>query len=55
MKHLATLSRYPSRAQNDLCSGFESDFQVQLCFLLEVLQTIFPAFVDSKRPTQQTR
>lgn len=52
MKHIAAISRRPARAQSNLCSGFESDYQVLLCFLLEVLTTIFPAFVDSKTPTQ---
>lgn len=52
MKHVRYISRRPSRAQSSLCTGFESDYQVLLCFLLEVLQTVFPFVEDSKTPTQ---
>ena len=52
MKHVLLLSRRPSHAQSDLCTGFQSDYQVLLCFLLEIIQTVFPAFSDSKTPTQ---
>ncbi|MBX3179899.1 MAG: hypothetical protein KF886_21315 [Candidatus Hydrogenedentes bacterium] len=52
MKHLQTLSRRPEKAQSPLCSGFQNDYHVLLCFLLELVQTVFPAFADSKTPTQ---
>ncbi|MDP2326289.1 MAG: hypothetical protein Q8N51_19985 [Gammaproteobacteria bacterium] len=55
MKHISHISRRPAKAQGDLCSGFESDYQVLLCFLLEVLQIIFPFIEDSKTPTQSAR
>ena len=52
MNHVRTISRRPLKAQSSLCTGFESDYQVLLCFILEVLQTIFPSIEDSKTPTQ---
>jgi hypothetical protein len=52
MKHLMPLSRCPEPAQADICTGISSDYQALLCFLVEVLQTIFPAITDSKTPTQ---
>lgn len=52
MKHLNLLSRRPERAQADICAGIASDYQALLCFLVEVLQTIFPSIADSKTPTQ---
>jgi len=52
MSHLNIISKRPSRAQSALCTGLQSDYQVLLCFLLEVLQTVFPSITDSKTPTQ---
>lgn len=52
MKHLMLLSRRPDGAQTTLCSGISSDYQALLCFLLEVIQTIFPSLADAKTPTQ---
>jgi hypothetical protein len=52
MKHLLLLSRRPERAQADICTGITSDYQALLCFLVEVLQTIFPSIAESKTPTQ---
>lgn len=52
MKHIHHISRSPAKAQSNLCTGFESDYQVLLCFILEVLQTVFPFIEDSKTPTQ---
>lgn len=52
MKHLMLLSRRPDRAQTALCTGITSDYQALLCFLIEVLQTVFPSFAESKTPTQ---
>lgn len=52
MKHISHISRRPSKAQSSLCTGFGSDYQVLLCFILEVLQTIFPSIETSKTPTQ---
>lgn len=52
MKHLAPVSRRPIQAQSDVCTNLQSDYQALLCFVLEVLQTIFPSVIDSKTPTQ---
>jgi len=52
MKHLSLLSRRPEKAQAAICTGISSDYQALLCFLVEVLQTIFPSIADSKTPTQ---
>jgi len=52
MRHLNCLSRRPRQAQSALCSNIGSDYQALLCFIIEALQTVFPAFADSKTPTQ---
>ena len=52
MKHLSPLSRCPERAQSSICTNITSDYQALLCFLVEVLQTIFPSLADAKTPTQ---
>ena len=52
MKHLMLLSRCPEPAQAAICTGITSDYQALLCFLVEVLQTIFPSLAESKTPTQ---
>ncbi|MBL7649714.1 MAG: hypothetical protein JNK74_26360 [Candidatus Hydrogenedentes bacterium] len=52
MKHLALLSKRPERAQADICTSISSDYQALLCFLVEVLQTIFPTLAEAKTPTQ---
>lgn len=52
MKHIGLVSRRPVRAQSDICTGIGSDYQALLCFLVQVLQTVFPSLIDSKTPTQ---
>lgn len=52
MKHITRISRCPEPAQADICTGIASDYQALLCFLVEVLQTIFPSITESKTPTQ---
>ena len=52
MKHIRFVSKRPARAQGDLCTGFQSDYQVLLCFVLEIVQTVFPALTEAKEPTQ---
>ncbi len=52
MKHVTLVSRRPARGQTAICSGIGSDYQALLCFLVEVLQTVFPSLIDSKTPTQ---
>ena len=52
MKHVVCISRRPVRAQSDICTGIGSDYQALLCFLIQVLQTIFPSIIDTKTPTQ---
>lgn len=52
MKHLALLSKRPERAQADICTSISSDYQALLCFLVQVLETIFPTLAEAKTPTQ---
>lgn len=52
MKHLALLSKRPDQAQSDICTSISSDYQALLCFLVEVIQTIFPTLAEAKTPTQ---
>jgi hypothetical protein len=54
MKHLAPLTKRPPSAQSDVCTNLQSDYQALLCFVLEVLQVIFPSIIESKTPTQTT-
>ena len=52
MKHLMLLSRRPDRAQTTFCTTVTSDYQALLCFLIQVLETVFPSIADAKTPTQ---
>lgn len=52
MRHLMMISRRPERAQTTFCSTVTSDYQALLCFLIQVIETVFPTLADSKTPTQ---
>lgn len=55
MKHLNTLSKMPVKAQTGLCENFESDLQVKLCFLIQILtEFVLPAQGKSLDGTDTT-
>jgi len=56
MKHLASISRVPLRAQTDggfeICNDIANDFQAQLCFVTELLVRFFLPILDSKNSSE---
>ena len=49
MKHIHTLSQLPKPAQSAaLCSNIESDFQAELCFIVEILISFALPLLSSK-------
>ena len=54
MKHVMAVSKAPPKAQSGLCQSFESDLQVQLCFLLELLTQFFLPVAAIKNPEDDT-
>jgi len=52
MKHLNMLSKTPVKAQTGLCENFESDLQVKLCFLIQILtEFVLPVQGKTTEPT----
>ncbi len=50
MKHLNTVSRTPMKAQTGICDNFQSDLQVKLCFLIQILTNFILPLDSSKNP-----
>ncbi len=50
MRHIRPVSSMPAKATSTLCSDFQSDFQVQLCFIVELLTGLFLPIFEIKNP-----
>jgi hypothetical protein len=50
MRHIRPVSSVPAKATSALCSDFQSDFQVQLCFIVELLTGLFLPIFEIKNP-----
>ncbi len=48
MKHLNDVSRAPMKAQTGICENFQSDLQVKLCFLIQILTSFILPLENSK-------
>ena len=48
MKHVSTMSKIPAKAQTGICEEFESDLQVKLCFLIQILTSFILPLVQSE-------
>lgn len=54
MKHFSTVSKAPAKAQTGLCDNFESEMQVKLCFLMQILTSVLLPVYQDKNGDQTT-
>jgi len=50
MQHVRVVTQGPLKAA-DMCADIQSDYQAALCFLIQVLTTVFLPLVELKTPS----